>query len=96
MKQTVTSCEFIEEMTRPGNGFSHAGAYALFQYLEQLEDDIGEDLDFDPVAIRVEFSEYSSIEEYNADSNTSHESWEDVEYVVALFNKGKSAIITEH
>ena len=44
-------------------GWSYHGAYALCEYLEQLEDDIGEDIEFCPVAIRCDFSEYDSIEE---------------------------------
>ena len=44
-------------------GWSYHGAHALCEYLEQLEDDIGEDIEFCPVAIRCDFSEYGSLDE---------------------------------
>ena len=44
-------------------GWSYHGAYALCEYLEQLEDDIGEDIEFCPVAIRCDYSEYGSLDE---------------------------------
>ena len=44
-------------------GWSYAGAHAICEYLEQLEEDIGEDIEFDPVAIRCDYSEYGSLDE---------------------------------
>ena len=44
-------------------GWSYAGAHAICEYLEQLEEDIGEDIEFDPVAIRCDYSEHSNIAE---------------------------------
>jgi len=43
--------------------WSHKGADALISYLEDLELELGEDMDFDRVALRCEFTEYSTIEE---------------------------------
>ena len=43
--------------------WSYAAANAMCEYLEQLEEDLGEDIEFCPVAIRCDFSEYDSIEE---------------------------------
>ena len=58
MKRTVTECEFAEEMVK--HSFSYAGARALFEYLSELEKDIGEEIEFDPVALRCDWWEYSS------------------------------------
>ena len=41
-------------------GWSWSGAEALIKYLEDLEDSIGKPIEFDRVAIRCEYSEYSS------------------------------------
>lgn len=46
-----------------GNSFSSEGAVALQEYLEQLSDDIGENIEFDPIAWCVEFTEYDSYSE---------------------------------
>ena len=41
-----------------------AGAYALAECLEQYEEDCGTEVEFDPVAIRCEYSEYESLQEW--------------------------------
>lgn len=45
------------------NGFSYNGAYAIAEYLEQFEEDTGEKIELDTVAIRCEYSEYPNANE---------------------------------
>lgn len=61
MKTSVSASDFIHGMKaiRPEN-FSYNGLTALFEYLEDLEDSIGEELEFDPIAICCDFTEYES------------------------------------
>lgn len=40
--------------------WSYSGARALVEYLEQLEEDCGTEIEFDAVAIRCDYSEYGS------------------------------------
>lgn len=47
--------------------WSYEGAFAICEYLEQVEEDTGEAIEFDPVAIRCDFSEYKSIREAYAE-----------------------------
>jgi len=64
MKQTVTKYQFhraFEEM-RPEN-FSYAGLDALFDYFEELESDIGEEIELDVIGICCDFTEYDSLEQ---------------------------------
>jgi hypothetical protein len=42
-------------------GFSYEGTKALFEYFEQYEQDTGEQMEFDPVAIRCDFDEYENL-----------------------------------
>lgn len=49
------------------NNFSFEGARALQQYLEELSDDIGEDIEFDPIAWCCEYSEYTDFEEVKSE-----------------------------
>lgn len=44
----------------PENGFSYAGALALCDYLEEMEDSTGEEIEFDVVAIRCDWSEFET------------------------------------
>lgn len=61
MKTTLTTSQAAHELLRDSNAaWSRAGAFALIEYLEQLEEDTGETIEFDPVAIRCDYSEHSS------------------------------------
>ena len=45
------------------SNFSFEGARALFNYLEMLEDETGESINYDPIDIQCSYSEYNSLEE---------------------------------
>lgn len=67
MKRTMGINEIAQELIDDqDNGFSRAGCYALAEYLEQLCEDLGEELEFDRVGIRCEYSEYENLEELAA------------------------------
>ena len=66
MYEYVSESEFIDRfavMDRKEN-FSYEGKKALFEYLEELEDNIGEKIEFDCIAICCEYSEYENIKEF--------------------------------
>ena len=64
MKDTITQFQFCDwfQQNRPNN-FSYEGSKALFNYLEDLEDDIGEEINFDPIVLCCEYHEYESLKE---------------------------------
>jgi hypothetical protein len=63
MKQNVSSFQFIDAIVGDDyNNMSYAGANALFEYLEELEDSTGEELEFDSVAIRCDWAEYENLD----------------------------------
>ena len=63
MKQNVSSSQFVDAIVGDDyNNMSYAGANALFEYLEDYEDSIGEEIEFDSVAIRCEWAEYENLE----------------------------------
>ena len=47
--------------------WSHEGAEVIVQYLEEMERDCGEEIEFDAVSIRCEYHEYKSLEELMGD-----------------------------
>ena len=58
MKITINKQQAIEKLLEDENaGWSIEGAKALVEYLEELEEDIGEEIEFDPIAIRCDYSE---------------------------------------
>jgi len=47
--------------------WTYAGARALVEHLEELEDDCGESIEFDRVAIRCDFAQWASLMEWAED-----------------------------
>lgn len=68
MINTLTTNQAVTELMADDNAnWSYEAATALVEWLEELEDSSGEPIEFDPVALRCEFSEYTStdlVEEY--------------------------------
>ena len=46
------------------SSFSRGGAFALIEYLEEVEQDCGISINFDPIALRCEYSEYESYQDF--------------------------------
>jgi len=64
MKQRLSTSEAADLLVADTNaGWSYEGAFALVEYLENLEDDTGEEMEFDAVALRCDFSEYPNARE---------------------------------
>jgi hypothetical protein len=78
MKQEINYEQFSDAFTMAGrnDNFSIAGRRALFDYLEQLEEDLGEDIELDVIALCCDFTE-SSIED--ALANYSLETLEELQ-----------------
>lgn len=66
LKTNVYENEFRDMFNaiRPDN-FSYKGLGALFEYLEELSEDIGEDIEVDVIAICCDFTEYESLLDFN-------------------------------
>ena len=76
---TLTLEGFRREFEAYGRteNFSPRGLEALFNYLENLADDIGQNIEMDVIAFCVEYTEYDSFEELKEDY--SHLEIEDLE-----------------
>ena len=63
IKQTVTESDFRDAFApiRPDN-FTYEGLGALYEYLEELSEDTGEDIELDVIAICCDYTEYSEDE----------------------------------
>ena len=60
MKTTISLNDFTNN-AQLQDDFSYDGLVALFDYLEDYERDCGVEIDFDPIALRCEFTEYNDI-----------------------------------
>jgi hypothetical protein len=70
MKQTINFYDFQKAFQdlRPNN-FTYQGLRALFEYLEELEESTGEQIEFDVIGLCCDFIEYESAEEYYKDES---------------------------
>ena len=76
MKMTLTRADIANALeSHYGTSFSHYGALALADHLLELEEALGEELEFDAVAIRCEFSEYGCPQMW-AEDYFSGDIWE--------------------
>lgn len=65
MKEILSTLEIADRLFRDEYaGWTYAGARALAEYLEQLEEDLGEEMEFDRVAIRCDYSEHASLQDW--------------------------------
>ena len=66
MKDTMTVfsfCEWFRQSENRKNQFSFEGLKALYDYLTNMEDNIGEEIEFDPISFCCDYSEYENFEE---------------------------------
>jgi hypothetical protein len=62
MKNTLNTSSAASLLMADENAeWSMAGAFALVEYLEQIEEDCDTEIEFDRVAIRCEYSEYTDL-----------------------------------
>ena len=87
MYQQINEYDFIKafEQVRPDN-FSRAGLSALYEYLEKLEEDIGNPIELDVIAICCEYSEYESLEEFQEDYGDDYQSIDEIEQVTTVIS----------
>ena len=82
MKQAVTIYDFVnafESSDTYKNNFTRKGLHALFEELEQYEEDMGEELDFDMIALCCEYAEYESLKEFQDDYGKEYETFENIQ-----------------
>ena len=61
MKLTLSTYEVADKLIADKNAaWSRAGAYALAEYLEEIERESATEIELDVCAIRCDFSEYAS------------------------------------
>lgn len=64
MKITLTTYQIAGYLMQDTNAkWSRSGAYALADYLQEMENDTGEEQELDIVGIRCDFSEFSTATE---------------------------------
>ena len=80
MKTNVYFSDFAQAWIDHGrdNSFTYEGKRALFEWLEELEQDTGEEMELDIVGLDCEFSEYKDLAEIQ-------ENYNDIETLTDLY-----------
>ena len=94
MKTTTTHHAFIEAF-RIRDRVSHFdidGLHALYQYLTDLEDDTGDQMELDVIALCCEFTRFEDIADYNEQYGTNYGDASDVDGLACMI--GDNAFIT--
>lgn len=64
MIKTISESEFIEDLLSDEYAsWTYDGAIALYGYLTDLEEDTGEQIELDRVALRCDFSQYDNLKD---------------------------------
>tara|TARA_R110000764_G_scaffold40895_1_gene91531 strand:- start:211 stop:516 length:306 start_codon:yes stop_codon:yes gene_type:complete len=66
MKKTINFYDFEKAFVQADrvNQFTYEGKKALFEYLEQYEEDCDIEIELDVIALCCEYAEYANIEEF--------------------------------
>ena len=94
----VSFNDFLKEFEEFGrqDSFSYEGKKALYNYLNDLGDDIGQPIEFDVIGLCGEFTEFESIQEFNNYYNLDLEDIEDInDYTVVIPIDEESFIIQD-
>ena len=99
MKDTINYDGFVSGIlqVRPDN-FTILGLRTLYDYFEQLEQDTGEQIEFDPIAICCEFAEYDNLAEFQNDYGEEYISMEMIEDATTVLrnnSEGGSFVIVQ-
>ena len=69
MKNTINFYAFEREFEQCGRGnqFTKQGLRALFNYLEEYEEDCGTEIELDVIALCCEYVEYEDMDEFHGE-----------------------------
>lgn len=92
MKQTISTMQAAEILFKDQYAnWSSEAAYALALYYEELEASLGEEIEFDPVAIRCDWSEFKTEKE--ALENYGLDNISDLEYDTTVIELDNGSIL---
>ena len=100
MKTEMTTYECAKALTHDEYAsWTRSGAFALVEYLEQMEEDCGTSIEFDPVALRCEYSEYDTAIEaaqaYTSEFTTEESALEYLENNTTVINHSNGILVQD-
>ena len=71
--------DYFYKSDQYNNVFSYKGLEKLYNYLWELSEDIGEDIEMDIVAFSCDYAEYNSIKDFQEDYGKEYKTIKDIE-----------------
>ena len=81
MIQTINKWDFrnaFKSTSQYKDAFSYEGLKALYDYLEQYEDDTGDQIELDVIALCCDYTEYEDLEAFQEDYGEDYQSIENI------------------
>ena len=81
MKQTIDVYGFRRAFERADrkDQFSNKGLHALFDWFEEYEDECGEEIELDVIAICCDFQEFDNLEDFQKQYSYDYDDMESIE-----------------
>ena len=99
MKITLNFSQFCDEWNKwddRKNTFSYQGKKALFEYLENYEEETGEEIELDIVALCCDYTEFENFKDYQAQYGDKIENIEKLsDYTQVIPIDGSEAFIIQ-
>ena len=95
MKTTVSLSDFRDAFQIRKYSFTYEGLEALFNYLESYEDDTGEEIELDVIALCGDYTEYADLAEFQQDYGEDYESLDDIEEKTTVIRIDGEAFIIQ-
>ena len=93
MKTTVNFSEFCDAFELRKENFSYGGKRALFDYLEQYEEDTGQEIELDVISLCCGYSEYKTLQEFQDNYGDEYSKIEDIENRTTVIKIDDNAFI---
>lgn len=95
--KTLSFYDFLNEFKEYGRetNFSYEGKKALYDYLNELSENLGEPIELDIIGICCEFTEYENLEEFNNNYGYDIESLEELEYYTTVIQIDDESFIIQ-
>lgn len=96
MIETLSKYQIVNALTQDEDaGWSYQGAVALTEYLLELEESIGEQIELDPIAWRCEYSEYESVIDWAEQYFTNYREEFGIEYENPMTGETEDQSVTD-
>jgi len=97
MKEQVNFSDFLDRFRSHDRDdqFTYDGKKALFEYLEQLEEECDTEIELDVIALCCEYTEYEDLKEFQDNYGENYETLDDIRDETTVIEVGNEGFIIQ-